>query len=54
MGEIDDPQIEVAIKGTDIVLKQADQGKDVKLSAGDHTLVVQRGDFKFETTQLVL
>lgn len=52
--EIEDPQIEVAIKGTDIVLKQADQGKDVTLSPGDHTLVVQRGDFKFETDKFVL
>src|SRR5690606_27343014 len=45
--EINDPAIEVAIKGTDIVLKQADQGKDVTLSPGDKTLVVQRGDFQF-------
>jgi len=52
--EINDPQIEVAIKGTSIVLKQADQGKDVKLSPGDKTLIVQRGDFKFETNKLVL
>ena len=52
--EINDPEIEVAIKGTDIVLKQADQGTDVKLSAGDHTIIVQRGDFTFETDKLVL
>ncbi|MFV1967506.1 MAG: SUMF1/EgtB/PvdO family nonheme iron enzyme [Pirellulaceae bacterium] len=52
--EINDPEIEVAIKGTEIVLHQADQGKDVALSPGDHTLVVQRGDFKFETGKLIL
>ena len=34
--------------------KQADQGKDNKLSPGDKTLIVQRGDFKFETNKLVL
>ncbi|MEJ7596097.1 MAG: serine/threonine-protein kinase [Planctomycetaceae bacterium] len=32
--EINDPEIEVAIKDTDILLKQADQGKDIKLSPG--------------------
>lgn len=52
--EINDPQIEVAIKGTEIVLKQADQARRVKLSPGDHTLVVERGDFKFETDKLIL
>ena len=52
--EINDPGIELAIKGTEILLKQADQGKDVKLSPGDKTLIVQRGDFKFETDKLVL
>jgi len=52
--EINDPQIEVAIQGADITLKQADQGKDVKLSPGQKTLIVQRGDFKFETDKLIL
>lgn len=52
--EINDPQIEVAIQGTDIVLKKGDKGKDVTLSPGDHTLVVRRGDFTFETNKLVL
>jgi len=52
--EINDPQIEVAIKGTKILLKQADNGKDVKVTAGDKTLVIERGDFKFETDKLVL
>lgn len=52
--EINDPEIEVAIKGTGIVLKQADQGTDVKLAPGEHTLIVQRGDFQFETDKLIL
>ena len=52
--EINDPDIEVAIKGTEIVLKQADRGKDVRVSPGDHTLVIERGDFKFETDKLIL
>ncbi len=52
--EINDPEIEVAIKGTDIVLKQADNGQDVKLSPGDKTLVVEWGELKFETDKLIL
>ena len=52
--EIHDPKIEVAIKGTDIVFKQADQGKDVKVSAGEKTLIVKRDDFTFETDKLIL
>jgi serine/threonine protein kinase/formylglycine-generating enzyme required for sulfatase activity/WD40 repeat protein len=52
--EINDPQIEVAIKGTDIVLKQADNGHDVKLSPGKKTLIVERGKFTFETDKLIL
>ncbi|MGH7140818.1 MAG: hypothetical protein ACREHD_34235, partial [Pirellulales bacterium] len=52
--EINDPQIEVTIQGTDLTLKQADNGADVKLSPGEKTLVVERGDLKFETDKLVL
>ncbi len=52
--EISDPAIEVGIKGTHIVLKQADQGQDVTLAPGAHTLIVDRGDFQFETDQLIL
>ncbi|HVA51322.1 MAG TPA: bifunctional serine/threonine-protein kinase/formylglycine-generating enzyme family protein [Pirellulales bacterium] len=52
--EINDPQIEVSVKGTDITFKQADNGADVKVSPGDKTLVVERGDFKFETDKLLL
>ena len=52
--QINDPNIEVSIKGTEIILRQPDQGKDVRLSPGDHTLIVERGDFKFETDKLIL
>lgn len=52
--EITDPDIEVQIKGTDIVLKAADQGKDILVTAGEQSLVIQRDDFTFETDKLVL
>ncbi|MGE0610561.1 MAG: serine/threonine protein kinase [Pirellulales bacterium] len=52
--EIHDPQIEVAVQGTGILLKQANNGTDVKLSPGRKTLVVECGDFTFETDKLVL
>jgi serine/threonine protein kinase/formylglycine-generating enzyme required for sulfatase activity len=51
---IHDPQIEVAVKGTEIVLKQPDQGHDVRLTPGEKVLVVRRGDLKFETASLVV
>ncbi|PHR95737.1 MAG: hypothetical protein COA78_29655 [Blastopirellula sp.] len=52
--EINDPSIQVSIQGTNITLLQADNGKDVKLSLGNQTLVVQRGDLRFSTNQLIL
>ena len=52
--EIDDPEIEVSIKGTNIVLKKADKGQDVKLEPGEKTLKVTRGDFSFDTDKLIL
>ncbi|MDX1947946.1 MAG: LamG-like jellyroll fold domain-containing protein [Pirellulaceae bacterium] len=52
--EINDPSIEVAIKGTKVILKKADNGKDIELTPGEKTLVVTRGDFSFETDKLVL
>lgn len=52
--EITDPEIEVQLKGTDIVLKAADQGKDVRVTVGEQSLVIQRDDFTFETDKLVL
>jgi serine/threonine protein kinase/formylglycine-generating enzyme required for sulfatase activity/Leucine-rich repeat (LRR) protein len=52
--EINDPQIEVAIKGTNITFQKADNDTDVKVSPGEKTLIVQRGDFTFETDKLIL
>jgi eukaryotic-like serine/threonine-protein kinase len=52
--EINDPGIAVAIKGTNVVLQHADQGKDITLVPGEKTLVVQRGEFTFETDKLTL
>lgn len=51
--EINDPEIEVSIKGTDLVLKGADP-QPLTLSPGQKTLIVRRGDFQFETDRLVL
>ncbi len=51
---INDPKITVKVKGTDLFLKNLSQGKDIRLSPGKHTLLVQRGKFKFETSQLIL
>lgn len=50
--EINDPNIEVSIKGKEIVLRQTDQDKDIRVSPGDHTLIVARGGFEFETDKL--
>ena len=52
--EIADAEIEVTVRGTDIVWKQADHGKDVKLPPGVKTLLVRRGDFQLETDTLDL
>lgn len=51
--EVDDPSIEVQIKGTDIVLTNADK-KVVRLSPGEHAITVKRGDFQFDTSNFVL
>lgn len=52
--EIGDPQIQVAIKGTDIVFNQAGGEQAITLSPGEKTLVVKRGDFAFETDDFTL
>jgi serine/threonine protein kinase/WD40 repeat protein len=52
--EINDPEIEVSVKGTSIVLKNADKGKDVTLEPGEKTLKVTRGDFSFDTDKFQL
>lgn len=51
--EVNDPQIEVSVKGTDIVLKGVDK-EEISLAPGEHTLHVTRGDFEFDTDSLVL
>ena len=52
--EIDDPDIKVEVKGENIVLSNADK-KPIRLKAGEHTLIVTRGDdFTFETKQFIL
>ena len=51
--EIADPDVEVKVKGENIVLTNADQ-EPVKLKAGEHSLIVTRGDFTFETKQFTL
>ena len=51
--EITDPQIEVAIQGTDIVVKVEGQ-KDIRLKPGEHTLHVKQGDLEFDTKSFTL
>ncbi len=51
--EINDPQVEVRVAGNDVVLKKAGR-ETIQLTPGEHVLVVQRGDFRFETTKLAL
>ncbi len=51
--EINDPDIEVTVKGSDIVLKQADK-EEITLTPGEHALVVKRGDFSFQTRNFEL
>jgi serine/threonine protein kinase len=47
--EINDPAIDVAVKGTDIVVSGADKRNEVRVSAGDQKLIVTCRDLKFET-----
>jgi len=51
--EINDPEVEVAVKGTQIVLKGAEK-EDITLSPGKHILHVRRGVFEFDTRSLTL
>lgn len=51
--EINDPEIEVSIKGTEIVLKGANQ-QDITLTPGEHAFHVKRGNFEFDTASLIL
>ncbi len=52
--EINDPQVEVQLKGTNITLRGVQGGKDIQVEPGSHALVVRRGDFQFETNRLIL
>ena len=52
--EINDPQVEVQIKGTQITLRGLQGAKELHVSPGEHALVIRRGDFEFETTRLVV
>lgn len=51
--EITDPDVEVSIKGTKIVLKQ-ENAKPITLEPGKHVLHVERDGFAFDTKSLVL
>jgi len=51
--EINDPDVEVTVKGSDIVIKGAEK-KDITLTPGEHVLHVKRGDFEFDTKSLHL
>ncbi|MFT5527175.1 MAG: hypothetical protein ACI9HK_005157 [Pirellulaceae bacterium] len=52
--EINDPKIEVAVKGTQIVLRKEGQ-LETKIEPGKQTLIVSHGsDFSFEVEKLVI
>ncbi len=51
--EINDSQIEVTVKGTDILVK--DEGvEDIRVKPGKHTLHVKRGELEFDTDVIEL
>jgi hypothetical protein len=50
--EINDPSIDVAVKGTDIVIRGVDQRGEVKVATGGHRLIVACRDVKFETDSI--
>ena len=51
--QIDDPAIAVRVQGSDVVLTKADQ-ESIRLTPGEHSLVVKRGNFTFETPRFLL
>ena len=51
--ELNDPDVKVSVRGTEIVITNADK-EPVKLSPGEHSLTVTRGDFGFDTDTLIL
>ena len=52
--EIRDPQVEIGVKGTDIVLKAANSGDEVSLPPGETMLTLRRGDVHFEAKKFLL
>lgn len=52
--EINDPAIEVAVKGTQLTVHHGDEQQNLQISPGDKTLIVKRGEFEFETDKLVV
>ncbi len=48
--EINDPEIEVLVKGTSLTLRQGEK-EETTLSPGNKTLVVKHGNLSFETKQ---
>ena len=52
--EVQGRETEVRIQGTDIVVTAEGEPQPIKLSAGEHSLVVTRGDFRFETDKFEL
>ncbi len=52
--DIRDPQVEIGIKGTDIVLKAANKGDEIALPPGEKALFVRRGQVHFETKGFML
>ncbi|WP_053061124.1 protein kinase domain-containing protein [Rhodopirellula islandica] len=51
--EINDPDIEVRVKGDRIVLHRDDKDP-ISMAAGEHTLTVTQGDLSFDTKQFTL
>jgi serine/threonine protein kinase len=51
--EINNPDIEVTVQGESIVLNSTDK-EPITLAAGDHTLIVTRGDLTFQTNHFAL
>lgn len=51
--EINDPEIEVRVKGTDVIIDGADK-EEIRLAVGEQNLLVKRGDFEFETNKFEL
>jgi serine/threonine protein kinase/formylglycine-generating enzyme required for sulfatase activity len=51
---INDPNISVSIKGTDHLFKKSEKPKELRLSSGEKTLVIQGTNYTFEADPLLL